>query len=190
MENEARINLLARVAQFGSGPLPQASTGGATSILSLAAASYGLRPSEDATVPTGFDPMAMALFEAIVEGAYLVATADAVFDDSERRTFERVVVAACGSGVAPEQIAALVSDLGDQLTADGLERRVQVVARSITKKEHAHEVLRIAALLAQASDDVSPQERDVLARIARACNVEAGEVDVALTEARKVLASE
>jgi tellurite resistance protein len=82
-----------------------------------------------------------------------------------------------------------VSDLGDQLTADGLERRVQVVARSITKKEHAYEVLRIAALLAQASDDVSALERDVLSRIAKACNVEPGEVDVALTEARKVLAS-
>jgi tellurite resistance protein len=186
MENQARINLLARIAQFGSGPLP-APSAGATSILSLAAASYGLRPSEDATVPTGFDPMAMALFEAIVEGAYLVATADAVFDASERRTFERVVVAACGSGVAPEQIAALVSDLGDQLSADGLDRRIEAVARSITKKEHAHEVLRIAALLAQASEDVSAVERDVLCRIARACNAEAGEVDAALSDARRML---
>jgi tellurite resistance protein len=187
MENEARINLLARIAQFGSGPLPRASAGGATSILSLSAASYGLRPSEDATVPTGFDPMAMALFEAIVEGAYLVATADSVFDPSERRTFERVVVAACGSGVAPEQIAALVSDLGDQLTADGLDCRIDAVAKGVTKKEHAHEVLRIAALLAQASEDVSPLEREVLSRIARACNVAPADVDAALSEARKVL---
>jgi tellurite resistance protein len=187
MENEARINLLARIAQFGSGPNPQATTGGATSILSLAGACYGLRPSEDATVPTGFDPMAMALFEAIVEGAFLVATADSVFDTSERRTFERVVVAACGSGVAPEQIAALVSDLGDQLAADGLDRRIEAVARRITKKEHAREVLRIAALLAQASEDVSALERDVLARIARACGLEATEVDMALREARTVL---
>lgn len=187
MENEARINLLARIAKFGSGPSLQGSPEGATSILSLAAASYGLRPSGDATVPTGFDPIAMALFEAIVEGAYLVATADAVFDASERRTFERVVVAACGTGVAPDQIAALVSDLDDQLTADGLDRRIEVVAKGISKKEHAHELLRIAALLAQASDDVSPLERDVLLRIARACGVDLTEVDAALLDARKVL---
>src|SRR5271170_1531928 len=164
MEKDVRIDLLARVARSALAPGKPLDPAKPVSILSLAAASYGLRPSEDATVPTGFDPMAMALFEAIVEGAYLVATADSVFDASERRTFERVVVAACGSGVAPEQIAALVSDLGDQLTADGLERRVQVVAKSITKKEHAHEVLRIAALLAQASEDVSAPERDVLSR--------------------------
>jgi tellurite resistance protein len=189
MHNEARINLLARIAKFGSGPPLHGSAESGISILSLAAASYGLRPSEDATVPTGFDPMAMALFEAIVEGAYLVATADSVFDSSERRTFERVVVAACGSGVASEQIAALVSDLNDQLAADGLDRRIEAVAKGITKREHAYEVLRIAALLAQASEDVSPLERDVLVRIARACSVEVTEVDAAVLEARNVLGS-
>jgi tellurite resistance protein len=190
MQNEARINLLARIAKFGSGPPLYGSSEGAISILSLAAASYGLRPSEDATVPTGFDPMAMALFEAIVEGAYLVATADSVFDTNERRTFERVVVAACGSEVAPEQIAGLVSDLDDQLVVEGLDRRIEAVARGITKKEQAYEVLRIAALLAQASEDVSPLERDVLLRIARACSLEATEVDAAILEARKILGSD
>ena len=52
------------------------------------------RPSDEATVPTGFDPVAVALFEAIVEGAFLVAFADGVFDDEERKTFERVVAPA------------------------------------------------------------------------------------------------
>jgi tellurite resistance protein len=187
MENESRINLLARIAQFGSRSKAPVAAEGATSILALAAASYGLRPAGDATVPTGFDPMAMALFEAIVEGAYLVATADTVFDPSERRIFERVVVAACGRVVAPEQISALVSDLGDQLTADGLDKRIEAVAKGVSKKEHAHEVLRVAALLAQASEDVSPPERDVLSRIARACKLEADEVDAALDEVRKAL---
>ena len=67
----------------------------------------------------GFDPLAVALFEAIVEGAYVVANADGVFDDEERRMFERVVIAACGETVAPQQIAALVADFGDQLEEDG-----------------------------------------------------------------------
>src|ERR1700742_300846 len=112
MQNEARINLLARVAR--AAPLvAQVHPGRRSSILTLAAASYGSRPSGDATVPTGFDPLAVALFEAIVEGAYLVANADGVFDAEERRVFERVVVAACGGAGAATQIAALVSDLGD-----------------------------------------------------------------------------
>jgi tellurite resistance protein len=189
MENEGRINILARVAR--SVPAPAGATDAArpASILCLAAASYGSRPSEDATVPTGFDPMAAALFEAIVEGAYLVANADGVFDDEERRTFEGVVVAACGGTVAPQPIAALVTDLGDLLQEDGLDRRVEMIARTVTKKEHGREILRVAALLAQVSDDVSPVERDVLAKLARECKLDASEVDTALEEARIAVAA-
>src|SRR5689334_7647162 len=107
METEAKINLLARVARSSATPGTPADPSKPLSILSLAAASYGARPDDDATVPTGFDPLAVALFESIVEGAYLVASADGVFDDEERRTFERVVVAACGGAVAPKQLAGL-----------------------------------------------------------------------------------
>src|ERR1700757_491419 len=104
MELEEKIPLLAKVAA-------RAGLDDGTSILSLAAATYGAQPSDEATVPTGFDPAACALFEAIVEGAYLVARADGVFDDEERRTFETVVTTACGGAVAPRAISALVADL-------------------------------------------------------------------------------
>jgi tellurite resistance protein len=187
MENELRIDLLARVARsanLGRNPVDPAQP---VSILSLAAASFGARPSEDATVPTGFDPLAVALFEAIVEGAYLVATADGVFDDAERHVFERVVLAACGGTVPPAQIAALVGDLSDQLAEDGVDRRVDAIARVVTKREHALEVLRIAALLAQTTDDVSPVEREVLGKIAAACGLPAGEVEHALRDVRDAL---
>ncbi len=188
MEKDVRIHLLARVARSVSAPGKPVDPAKPVSILSLTAASYGARPSEDATVPTGFDPLAVALFEAIVEGAYLVATADGVFDDDERRTFEKVVLAACGGAVAQEQIVALVSDLGDQLEEDGLDKRIEAVARTATKKEHAQEVLRIAALLAQASQDVSPVEREVLAKLAKACRLDDSEVDAAIRDVKAALA--
>src|SRR5579859_7685208 len=136
MKNEVRVDLLARVARSAATPGVPIDPARPVSILSLAAASYGARPSEDATVPTVFDPVAVALFEAIVEGAFLVANADGVFDDDERRTFERVVVAACGGTVAAQQIGALVSDLQDQLVEDGIDRRVEALASVITKREH------------------------------------------------------
>ena len=183
MENEAKINLLARVARSAATPpgVP-ADPSKPVSILSLAAASYGARPDDDATVPTGFDPMAVALFVAIVEGAYLVASADGVFDAEEQRTFERVVVTACGGAVAPKQLAGLIADLKDQLTEDGLDARVAMLAKQVTKKDHAREVLRIAALLAQTSDDVSDVERAVLAKIATACGLAVDDVDAALRD--------
>jgi tellurite resistance protein len=188
MENEARIELLARVVRTGPVVTSSIQSAAPVTILALAAAAYGSRPSGDATVPTGFDPFAVALFEAIVEGAYVVAAADGVFDDAERRTFERVVVAACGGTVAPQQITALVADLGDQLQEDGIDRRVAVVARAVTKKAHAREILRIAALLAHASEDVSDVERGVLAKLAVQFGIDAGEVDAALADAARAVA--
>jgi tellurite resistance protein len=189
MDDDVRIDLLARVARSASAPGKPVDPAKPISILSLAAASFGARPPEDATVPTGFDPLAVALFEAIVEGAYLVANADGVFDEAERRTFEHVVLAACGGTVDPQQIAALVGDLGDQLAEDGMERRIEALSRTVTKREHALEVLRIAALLAQSSDDVSAVERDVLTRIAKHCGLEPGDVDVALQDVKAALSA-
>jgi tellurite resistance protein len=192
MPNDARINLLARVARSAASG---ASSSGATdsvrplSILSLAATAYGSRPTEDATVPTGFDPMAVILFEAIVEGAFLVANADGVFDDEERRVFEMVVVAACGGAVASSQITALVGDLADQLEEDGLDRRLETVAGVVSKKEHALEVLRIAGLLALASEDVSAVERDTLEKLAVRWDLGANAVDAALADVKTALAS-
>lgn len=192
MDNDAntkKINLLGRVARLSTKPGVLADPAKPVSILSLAAASYGARPDDDATVPTGFDPVAVALFESIVEGAYLVAAADGVVDDEERKTFERVVATACGGAVAPQQIAALVSDLGDQLAEDGVDRRVEMLAKQVTKKDHALEVLRIAALLAQASENVGAEERAVLTKLAVGLGLAAGDVDAALADVKDALAA-
>jgi len=183
-----RINLLAKVARS-----PQsAGAEGASdrSILTLAAASYGSRPTDESTVPTGFDPFAAALFEAIVEGAYLVAAADGVFDEEERRTFERIVTAACGGAVPPSHVADLVADLADQLGEDGIDRRIERLAEGIQREEQAREVLRIAALIAQVSEDVSEVERSVLGKLAAACRLGEGAVDQALAEVKAALATD
>jgi tellurite resistance protein len=185
MDLEEKISLLARVASRSA---PAADGPAApVSILSLAAASYGARPSDEATVPTGFDPQACALFEALVEGAYLVACADGVFDDEERKTFEKVVTTSCGGAVAPKAITALVADLADQLSEDGVDTRIKAIAQQAHRPEQSREVLRIAALIAQVSDSVSDVERAVLVKIAAACGMPASDVDKALDDVRAAL---
>jgi tellurite resistance protein len=181
--DEARIHLLARVAR-GGGASPEKPA----SILSLCAAAYGARPQDEATVPTGFDPLAVALFETIVEGAYLVAIADGELDPTERKAFERVVVSACGGTVTPKQIGGLLSDLQDQLEEDGVDVRVSRLTAAVPKREHAIELLRIAALLADASDGVSQVEREMLAKLATGCGLETSEVDRAIKDVRAALA--
>lgn len=186
MHMDERINLLAKVARSPKS-VGEGRAASDRSILTLAAASYGSRPMDESTVPTGFDPFAAALFESIVEGAYLVATSDGVFDDEERSTFERIVTAACGGAVPPSHVANLVADLADQLEEDGLDRRIARLAEGVQKQEQAREVLRIAALIAQVSDDVSDVERDVLGKIASACQLGEGSVDSALDDVRASL---
>jgi len=189
MANANKIQLLARVARAKSGPAPSGDPDVVVSILGLAAASYGARPADEATVPTGFDPLAVSLFEAIVEGAYLVASADGVFDADERRTFETVVTTACGGVVVAKQISDLVGDLADVLAEDGLDRRIAAVAEQVHKKEHAREVLRIAALLAHSSEDVSQVERATLDKLAAALKLDPGEVEAALSDVKTELAA-
>jgi len=182
--------LLGRVANKLSEPPSYAEPGQKSSILSLAAASFGSKPTtDDVTQPTGFDPEAAALFEAVVESAFLVATADGHFDDTERGVFEHVVVTACQGTVAEGQVHALIEDLADQLNEDGMEKRVDMVSRTISKPDHQLEVLRVAALLAEVSGGVSDVERDVLEKLQAAFSLDAAALERALAEAKLAVAN-
>jgi tellurite resistance protein len=184
-----------RAAAGGPGP----SSGGKGSILVQAAAVYGAKPDQpEATPGTGFDPVAAALFEALVEGAFLVAHADGVVDDEERAAFEQVVAsAATGSSVssaataggAANQVHALLSDLGEALAEDGLDRRIEILAHSVSRPEHKAEVLRVAALVAHVSGGVSDPERSVMDKLASRLELEATAVEQAIAEAAQALSA-
>lgn len=180
--------LLQKVAnKIGESPA-YAEQGVRGSILTVAAASYGSKPTEDdVTQPTGFDPHAAALFEAVVEAAYLVANADGEFDATEQKAFQHVVLSACGDKVGENQVGALLADLADQLQEDGMDKRIRMVGRMITKEEHANEVLRLAGLLAYVSGGVSDEESTVLEKLAAEFKLEEGAVERTLGEVKSAL---
>lgn len=179
--------LIGKVAQKLSHPPAYADHGVKDSILVASAASYGARSEDDLTQPTGFDPDAARLFEAIVESAYLVANADGEFDRAEQDAFTHVVLSACHGRVAERQIGALLDDLHDQLGEDGIDKRIQMVSRGITRHDHAQEVLRVAALLAHVSGGVSDVERGVLDRLTLALGLAPSATASALSEVASVL---
>ena len=150
---------------------------------------YGSRPEHaDATHPDGFDPVAAALFEAVVEAAYLVANADGVFDLTEQAAFKHVVLTACADAILARQFVALLADLAEQLAEDGMDKRVRMVARTLSGPDQAREVLRVAALVAHISEGVSEVERRVMLGLARACNLSPEAVDEAVDAAEQALA--
>jgi tellurite resistance protein len=187
MSTEASSLLERVVTSMGSGG-PTPSGRSAKSILSQAASSYARMPDEaESTIPTGFDPQAASLFEAVVEAAFLVANADGVFDDTERQTFEKVVAEACENTVQPGKVHDLVSDLCDQLEEDGFDGRIERVAAGVADDEHRHEVLRIASLMAHISGGVDETERKVLEDLAKSFGMSSGDVDDALKQAGQAL---
>jgi|SRR6478735_2684300 len=182
-------SLIGKVArQLTRAPAHAATEGASSSLLSLAASSYGRKSDDDElTQPTGFDPDAARLFEAMVEGAFLVANADGDFDDAEQAAFQQVVVSACAGRVAERQVSALLADLQDQLDEDGMQKRVAWVARAINGEDHAREVLRVCSLLAHVSGGVSSVERDVLDKLAAEFKLGDAAVERAIEEAAHAL---
>ena len=179
------FSLIGKVArQLTQAPAYATAEGLRVSLLTVAAGSYGFKSdNEDLTQPTGFDPEAARLFEAVVESAFLVAHADGDFDATEQAAFQHVVVTACAGAVAERQVSALLADLQDQLVEDGVDKRIQMVARAITREDHAREVLRVASLLAHVSGGVSKVEREVLDKLASEFKLSGAAVEQAIEEA-------
>jgi tellurite resistance protein len=185
----ARGSNLTRSSEGESSSNGSVSTVPTESVLVATAARY-CPPAGDfaITPPTGFDVEAGALFEAIVESAFLVANADGTFDEEERNAFAKVVFEASGYRVTARQIEAIVKDLATQLEEDGFEKRVTVLGQSIKKYVHRREALLIAALLAWVSAGVSPVERRALEKIAVVFELPESMVDEVLGEVRRSLA--
>jgi hypothetical protein len=157
------------------------------SILSRAAELYGSQRGSEQTPPTGFDPAAAALFEALVEGAFLVANADGEFDADERAAFEQVVLIATNGRVGPDQLGALLADLDELLKEDGIDKRVEVVAKTVHKPEQQREVLRVAALIGHISGGVSDVEQKTMSALANGFGLPDGAVERAIGEARSAM---
>lgn len=180
--------LIHRVAQRLSQTPGYAETGSKSSILVATANAYGRRAElEEVTQPTGFDPGAARVFEAIIESAFVVAHADGHFDDVERAAFQHVVLEACAGAVEQAQVSALLADLDDQLAEDGTDKRLEMIGRAIERPDQAREVLRVAALLAHVSGGVSDVERSVMDRLRARMGLDAEALEASLSDAARAL---
>ena len=172
-----RVDRIERLANVSSGQ--EGGTGRNRSVIALAAAAYASQPSVDSTTPTGFDPFAVTLFEAIVEAAFLVATADGVFDSDEREVFSRIVAASAENALPRSDLNGLIEELAEHLAIDGVDRRVARIAQSVRRPEQKIALLRVAILVALANDTISETEEALIARL---CNA----LEVPLSDERKL----
>ena len=158
------------------------------SLIHQAADAFARKPARSgSTLPTGFDPHAASLFEAVVEASYLVANADGLFDETERGAFEHVVHQVCKNSVQMGELQGPVSDLSDQLAEDGMNQRIEALVRSVQLDDHKREVIRVAALMAHVSGGVAASERAVLDELATGLGLAGGTLEDVLNEVASAL---
>lgn len=181
------LSQLARCLQVSP---PDAEAGTRGSIFGITASAYSFRARHDElelTQPTGFDPQAVRLFEALIEGAYLVLCADGPCSEAEHKALVQVVLKACTGVLSDALVRALLDDARRRLEEDGLERRLEIVAWAAEKPEQAREIVRVAALLAGVSGSVSASRRTLLHRLAARLSVDDLTLTRALQETTSVL---
>ena len=106
----------------------------------------------------------------------------------KKAAFERVVISACDGAVEKAQVHALILDLGDLLDEDGIDKRAEMISRTVAKPEHQQEVLRVAALLAHVSGGVSAEEQQLLEKLCTLFRLSPEALGQALSEAESALA--
>jgi hypothetical protein len=94
---------------------------------------------------------------------------------------------ATGKRIAESQLSALLEDLGQLLAEDGIDKRIDVVAKTVIKPEQQREVLRVAALIGYISGGVSDVERTAMGKLGSAFGLGADAVDAAIGEAQRAL---
>jgi len=182
-------SFIERVARVIARPGPNAPRNVTGSILAQAARLHGLRPiGDESTAPTGFDPAATALFQNTLEAAYLVAAADGPIDETEAALLRAIIGVGSDNKIGPAEAEEMIDDMRMQHARESEEVRVRHIGRMVHNRDHQHEVLRIAVIMARASGSVTPASRAVLDKLAQGFSLAPTVVDVAIGEVEEALA--
>ncbi len=181
-------SFIERVARIIARPGPNAPRNVTGSILAQAARLHGMRPSGDeSTAPTGFDPVATALFQNTLEAAYLVAASDGPIDETEAALLRAIIGVGSDNKIGPAEAEEMIDDMRMQHAREGEEARARSIGRMVHNRDHQHEVLRIATIVARASGAVAPRPRAMLDKLAQAFSLAPSVVDTAIAEVEESL---
>jgi tellurite resistance protein len=124
---------------------------------------------------------------ALVEGAFLAATADGELDPDEASTLAETIAHVTGSPLGPEEFMALIDRFAAARARDGLRARFAAIASSLPDEAARREVVAFATLVALCDGRFAPAERAMLAEIARAAGLASGTADAIIYETQGAL---
>lgn len=118
--------------------------------------------------------------EGAVTCAFLIAAADGHASEQEYDALlDRLEIL---GGVDRDKVDELLTVVTNELESSGFEPRIARVAELLGDAEDAEAALRLGIAIALADDDVSAQEREIAAQLAKALKLEALPLDAVIAE--------
>lgn len=119
-------------------------------------------------------------FSALVEGAFLVASADGLLSDEETHTLAETIAYVAGERLSADDFSSMLGSFGEVLGDDGEAGRIRTIAEAIPDEAARHEILRFAVLIALCDGQLSGREHDTLVALGAAFGLNASQVDDAI----------
>ncbi|HEU4404603.1 MAG TPA: tellurite resistance TerB family protein [Polyangiaceae bacterium] len=116
-------------------------------------------------------------FSALVEGAFLVASADGLLSDEETHTLAETINFVAGERLSADDFSAMLNSFAEVLGDDGEEGRIRTLAEAIPDEAARHEILRFAILIALCDGELSGREHNTLLALGAAFGFEGTWVD-------------
>ncbi len=128
----------------------------------------------------------VAIREALLETAFLVAAVDGEVSTLEIAQFGDALDAALGDST-DRDASSLLKELSTRLEREGWDKRMKAVARAIEGTPHAEAAYRVAVGVAFVDDTVAHAEAAALEALARALGVADDRAHAIMSEVRKEL---
>lgn len=117
------------------------------------------------------------LFGAMLEAAFLLASADGQLSPEELGELASMVSSMTGESVSPAALADSFADYSAQLERSGRAARIEALAASCPSPEVRRQVISFAVLVALCDRDLAPSELFVLHSLGKAFGLAAPEIN-------------
>lgn len=107
----------------------------------------------------------------------LIAAADTVIDDTEKRALAESMETMLSSHVAPRVLRSVVDESRARIRGVGPDLSADAIGRKLAARHAAEDGLRLAVFIAAISEGISSVERQRIERVARAAGLPAGRLD-------------
>lgn len=112
----------------------------------------------------------------------LIAAADAIIDDTEKRALAESIETMLSSHIAPRLLRAVVDESRRRIRGIGPELSADALGRKLAACHAAEDGVRLAAYIAAVSEGISSVERTRIERVAVAAGLPASRVEGLLAD--------